>query len=647
MITDDEFAAWMKSDAGYPVVLAEFDFPYRTYVDGGSGDTVGSGSVYLANAPYRTAAGDTPASQPYHDCIASVPNFSRSIDAQTLGGRANVSFGTLELDNADGSMDFLLKLAVDNRPIAFYYGDASWPRTDFRLMFSAAMQTVSAPSLERIVIDIADKSTVLNASVGGDVIGGTGPNAARSKPVLLGKCYQVECLLVDAAELLYQVADRGNFSGATVLVIDNVCDSGLPIGDGYQIADTSGGSISINTSTNVITKVGHQLIDEDIVYSSHNITGGALVAASPAVPFWIVNKSGDTFQLATTRAGAPIDFTSGTWTGTWTLTRENVLSEGDGTFYISHSPLGQITADALMPAATGDSLYTSDVVKRLACDLGGLDDVDDFAGAHATFTAGDTEDFTLGVAISAPRNILDVLQDVMFSARAFFGFDRSGKFVFGRIRPGYLGNTDGFEADDAAFELGADDFFAGTLKVTHVQPESYRTYTVIGNRNWSQVSSLAGGLTAVDIARITAKGAYYRSTLDTAVTAAASYHQSLTDSPEIDSMLATASYDDYASTLGADWVDATKATLDPWVEVIEIDATIDNYLRELGDVGSFVLPRYNVTERRVTGELVPDDDANQLMQVTGVNLRLTDRRVGLTLVHRRPGNSLYRGAYDA
>jgi hypothetical protein len=647
MITDDEFAAWMRSDAGYPVVLAEFDFPFRDYVDGGSGDTVGAGTAYLANAPYRTGPDDTPASQPYHDCISAVPNYSRSIDSQTLGGRANVSFGSLELDNADGALDFLLKLAVDSRPVAFYYGDASWSRTDFRLMFSGTMQTVSAPSLEKIVIDISDKSTVLNKSVGGDVIGGTGPNAARSKPVLLGKCYQVECLLVDASDLQYQVADRGNFDGATVLVMDNVCDSGLPIGDGYQIADTSGGTISINTTSNVITNTGHEFIDEDIVYSSHNLVAGALVPASPAVPFWIVNKSGATFQLATTRAGSPIDFTSGTWTGSWTLTRTNVLPLGDGTFYISHSPLGQITANALMPAATGDSTYASDIIERLAVDLGGLDHDTEFAGAHSTFTPGDVEDFTLGIDIPEPRNIPDVLQDVMFSARAFYGFDRTGKFVFGRIRPGYLGNTDGFNPDDAAFTLGEDDFFAGTLKLTHVAPESYRTYTVIGNRNWSQVSSLAGGISAASIAMITAKGAYYRSSLDTSVDAAASYHQSLTDSPEIDSMLATALYADYASTLGANWVTATNATLDPWIEIVDIDSTIDNYTRELGDVGLFVMPRFNVTEKRVLGDLVADDRANQLFQVIGVNLRLTERRVGLSLVHKRPGNSLYRGAYDA
>lgn len=654
-ISDEQFANWLKADAGKPVILAEFDYNYATL--GSDGVDVNSATMYLASMPYATSSSDTPASQPYFDCINAVPNFNRLIDDRLLGGVFSLSYGQMEIANGDHRMDFLLGIGTDNRPISFYYGDMSWPRTDFRLMFTAMMQAVHAPSVDKIVIDITDKSTVLNTSVGGDVIGGTGPNADRSKPIVLGKCYQCECLLIDSTDLTYQVTDRGQFDGATVLILENLCDSGLAIGDNASIADTSGGSISINTGTDTITKNAHGFIDEDIVYSSHHLVAGALVAVSPAVPYWIVDKTTNTFSLATTRGGAPIDFTSGTWTGTWTLRRQNWMSNDDGTITISRSPLGVLTADVLQPANTGDSIYGSDIIERCAVDLGGLDETDDFAGPHSTFTVGDEQDFTLGLQIPEARNIGDILTDISGSMRIFYGFRRDGKFTYGRIRPNVLGVDTNFDDAAVVATLDQDSFAAGTLKITHIMPQGYKAYTVIGNRNWNSISSIAGGVTAERIAVITSKGSYYKQTLTYAQPGLDpfSYNKSLTASPEILTLLSTALYSDFKDTEGANWVDATQDTLLPWIEIVECDLYLEQYALELGDIVKFTMPFYNISDKGVAigdpldynYEYDPDDIKNLYFQVLGVNLRLSERRVGITLVHQRDPRDLGGGLVHA
>lgn len=209
-MTEQEFRAWLARDNEERCVLVELDYVAEDEVDSPYPATE---TLYLSDREFH----DDVTHKAFIDVIQSAPQFSRSLSGERLGTYAS-SIGTLELDNADGNLDFLLNLACDGSAIRFYYGGRTWPLADFRLIFSAITSKVTAPAFDRISVALKDTGLLLNKSIGGTTtVGGTGPNADRSRAVNFGFIHNALPLVIDETVDggQYTHSDSGTGTAAT------------------------------------------------------------------------------------------------------------------------------------------------------------------------------------------------------------------------------------------------------------------------------------------------------------------------------------------------------------------------------------------------------------------------------------------------
>ena len=501
MISDADFAAWLKRDDAPRVVLCELDYVYE-----GAGQTVQRGTIYLANFPYITEALDVPSSTPYRDLIADVPNFSRSVDLGTLGGHAVMTIGNLDLHNEDGAADFMLGLIVDGCECRFYLGDKTWARSDFQLAFTAIAETVSAPSLDHLQVRLHDRGYLLNTSIVGPVAGGATANAAKPVPIIYGYVFNLEPISIDAANLKYSILC--NPLAGAFLTIYTLRDNGLAATRGIQYsADNT--AMTFNAGTDTITFTAHGLVNDDVVSFVGNmptgITGNVTVAPKQTL-YWVVNKTANTYQLSLTRAGAVVDITGTTFAGTTTVYKWPWFDNYDGTFYLAHAPAGRVTVDAANDVGYGAPYHTSDVLPHIAINWGGLQS-SNYAGLHPSFTAfgsGGAEDSALGVIVPSRENVADVLDQCAFASNAFWGFNRRSQMVIGRIDPSSISST-------PVQTFTRDDMSPGSVSLDRMAPQYSQVQCWARMNAATQTDGLAGAVTASDAQRLRARGLYTRS----------------------------------------------------------------------------------------------------------------------------------------
>lgn len=247
MISDVEFAAWLKRDSSKRCVLVEMDYQE----EGGSPPSPVTKTLCLSTMPFFGENNDSPPTvTAWKDWIKSVPEYSRSLSTDTLGTYSS-SIGTLEIANPDGRADFILDLAIDGSALRFKLGDPSWDASDFRLIFSALSVMATAPSIDRISVTLKDTGLLLDQSIGGTVkVGGTGPNADKWRKVNFGLVHQVEADLLDQSTLGYADSDTGDGRVTVLSNAKGVFDRGIPVeyvdnGDGtFNLLHSPDGNIT-------------------------------------------------------------------------------------------------------------------------------------------------------------------------------------------------------------------------------------------------------------------------------------------------------------------------------------------------------------------------------------------------------------------
>ena len=179
-MTDAQFLAWLAGD-GRRVALVEVDTDVPRY---------------LASAPYTTLPGDLPANRMYLPCVEPGVSFAErlSLDAD---GNPSISAGDIDVANDDGSLDDWLSDVWVNRAVRVFIGDVTWPRADFRLVFSGVCADLHASGAARLSISLRSKLERLNTPVTEQLIGGTSANKDRLKPVGFGECHNISPVLVD------------------------------------------------------------------------------------------------------------------------------------------------------------------------------------------------------------------------------------------------------------------------------------------------------------------------------------------------------------------------------------------------------------------------------------------------------------------
>jgi hypothetical protein len=440
-ISDQQYQDWLRSDTAARVMLVE-----ASYYDSGLH------TVYISNSAYVSRPTDTPSNQPYDDAVLSIPQFSSSL-SDALSGFTVPSWGDIVISNEDYSRDSWLDYSWDGRPVSILFGDASWPRSDFRYILTgviAAPPTV--PSAASIALPIRDKQWALNVPIQTKLVG---------EPVLTA----------DAGGKTYKVSD------SAVTSIDKVWDNGTLLSAPAQYTT----SPATGKFTLVAAAVGRVTCE----FTGGNATKGTVVPLAFGPCFNISPVSINTSLLKyQVHDGQIEDITD---------VRDNGVSVGftkdllAGTFTLSVSAVGEITADVLGAKPGGVYLATcGDQVNHIVTTRSSLASSDVNSTSLAAFVALCPQ--PIGLYVRDRRNVLDCLDELVNSVGSWYTFDRSGKMIFGRMD---------VPSGSPVLELTADDVVFGTLKVTKCSLP-WATARIGYKPNYTQQSQVAGSVTTAN-----------------------------------------------------------------------------------------------------------------------------------------------------
>lgn len=212
MKTLQEVIDWLKTANRNVTILVEI-----TGIQGGP-----SSSLYLANKPYVTKNTDIPPNQAYTPCIVGGISFTESL---SLDFNTRANFGDLEIDNTEGNRDQWFDWNFVNRPINIYIGDITWPRQDFRLIFSGLVEDLSSRNRSSINIILVDKLKRFNNPVTEELLPQVNTTNDVIMPLTFGEVFNITPILADNVinTLEYIVHD-----GPIEDVIE-VRDNGIPV----------------------------------------------------------------------------------------------------------------------------------------------------------------------------------------------------------------------------------------------------------------------------------------------------------------------------------------------------------------------------------------------------------------------------------
>lgn len=303
----------------------------------------------------------------------------------------------------------------------------------------------------------------------------------------------------------------------------------------------------------------------------------------------------------------------------------NYIDNGDGTFTLDQSPVnptGGITCDVLsvMTGSPADATQRrmSDAFRYFIGDRAGLAAEGLYLGAGPTYVVGDDDDYMVGVSIAEAKNVIDLLGELADSGNCFWAITREGKFTFGRLNFNMADGSPTTTVTDIEF----DDIDRGTIKVDHTSPKYYKLQAYM-SKNWTKTDALAAGLEGDARAVITRDGLFAVQP-DSATNDYASspqlYSLSLTVSPVLETLLS--GNDDATDVVSLQrWMERRRTMFLPWIETFSFTVRQEFYTLEIGDVVRLTMPRYGLVN-------------GGLFQVIGVDLQLTQGRVGIQLMRR-------------
>jgi hypothetical protein len=203
----------------------------------------GLNTVYISNTGYTTEPNESPSNRVYLPLTDNPYQYEVSIlnGDEFRGGIP--SFGAVRLLNGDAELDSLINYYWNGREIKVYAGSEDFQRSQFALIFDGVCSGAEW-SEDQIIINIQNKSQILETEFLQNLYGGEGGLDGNSdiegnpKPLIYGECKNVTPVLVDPANLIYQIHD-GSISS-----VDNVYDRGVELTNAGDVADITATSVS-------------------------------------------------------------------------------------------------------------------------------------------------------------------------------------------------------------------------------------------------------------------------------------------------------------------------------------------------------------------------------------------------------------------
>lgn len=186
-------------------------------------------TLYYSGEGFVTSPTDTPANTLFKPRLVEPISFSRSMfSSGRIGGLSVPGFGELILTNADGGLDAFATYAWDGRSVEVRVGEDGAAYQYYFTIFTGQARTVEFDDLFiRVILrddqndfDI-DYPDTLYAGTGGNE--GTAELAGQAKPHCYGQVHNIEPVLVDATNNVYQVHD------GAIEAIDAVYDAGVAL----------------------------------------------------------------------------------------------------------------------------------------------------------------------------------------------------------------------------------------------------------------------------------------------------------------------------------------------------------------------------------------------------------------------------------
>lgn len=623
-----DFTLWMRRRGKDRVLLVELDHAVE------SGGALATATFYFSCGKYATQPGDTPASTPYIDCVDSA-GMSQQIDISSR--RASSSFKELVLSNKNGLLDDVRKAVVDGYECRFYSGDASWARADFQQIGSATAELIFS-NCDELRVRLRDKRLLIDREIKGSVMGGAGPNATKSLPILIGFAENVDLsgLLYDATTFEYSVLSNYSATPGLTLGVADVREAGLSLRRAVEIWTSV--NTTVNIATDVVNHPGHTLNVDDVVWFTILATTNPVFPLNSAVrPFtyagvgeqmWVTSinapNPGDvTFSL--TKGGANINWTVATWNPDFAGASLQMIPQRwfdstatNGRIRLSAKASGRITADPLnyisragFPAVDPDHPFAT--AGRIIQIYGGTAINTGSTVGIGTFTdADDALDAKVGVPLMSlwlpeRANLFNVL-DAWFAA--IFGW--YGQSETGRVIAGVL-DVSGIATATPDFTLSEGEIFDG-IEVENLPVSISQAKVQYEVNHTVQADGLSEAAALTDALRTkysTAFGKVQESTAPAGTTYAANkplYHRTMTPEPARTIDMRDSFPDGLTGNpLGA-YADEIVADAAPHLCLLRCLVGLDKWSWRPGKIVQVTYPRYdfdNGRNAKIVG-LAPD-----------------------------------------
>lgn len=344
------------------------------------GASSGEALLTFSTHGFTSAPADTPASTWYDGRVISIRVDRQIYTREGMGGLTEVRADVV-LDNRDGGLDdFKKSYAVDGRASAALLGRPTDPRSDYGIIFSGVVAKVREGDTT-LTFEYSDGLALLDVPLVASTYAGTGTLeggadlAGKPKPSAYGNCSNVRGVLVDSANLIWQVND-GAISG-----VPKAFDRGIELtqeADYVDVADMyanqpSAGCYRVLPSSGYV-RLRTTPTGEVTFNVLGDATGGYVNKAGDIVNRILATRIGlaagqiDAAAIAALNAAQPAEM--GIWTGTegrQALDAVLMLLESAGAFG-GFSRLGVFTCGVVAKAAgaAADSFDTTDILRPLA-----------------------------------------------------------------------------------------------------------------------------------------------------------------------------------------------------------------------------------------------------------------------------------------
>ncbi|MBD8531495.1 MULTISPECIES: hypothetical protein [unclassified Massilia] len=234
-ITDEQFAAWLKSDAAITNILVET----WALVNG-----VRTRFTWSTNG-YTTAGTNNPV---FYAPIISV---SLPLDeALSLTSAAELSVGDVEIDNTNAVNEAYAGYIWADELVAVV-GDQTWARADYREILVGHTAGLVRKGRGKFALRLRDMMEGLNYPLSERTFGGSGPNANLPIPLTFGECFNPAGEWSDANALERQWHD-GPIEG-----IPEARANALPITEQVIVSESTGKATltAYNETSNITATV--------------------------------------------------------------------------------------------------------------------------------------------------------------------------------------------------------------------------------------------------------------------------------------------------------------------------------------------------------------------------------------------------------